>query len=159
MLHLTVEGLKHIEYADNFVVTTYQEALQMNTDAVNSNAHIFINFSNHPSELWSDEQKNSARRLFGGQIVDIPFPQVSASADENALKDLALRCVEKLCSYQPAAVMCQGEFGLTFQIVTLLKEHGIRTVYSCSERKTVERKTDTGTVKTSEFCFVRFRDY
>lgn len=131
----------------------------MNTDADISNAHVFINFSNHPSDLWSDEQKNNARQLFGGQIMDIPFPRVSASANETELKDLALRCVEKLCSYHPAAVMCQGEFGLTYQIVTLLKERGIRTVYSCAERKTVERKTDNGTVKTSEFCFVRFRDY
>ena len=55
--------------------------------------------------------------------------------------------------------MCQGEFGLTYQVVTLLKQKDIHTVYSCSERKTIEKKPDNGTVKTSEFCFVRFREY
>ena len=55
--------------------------------------------------------------------------------------------------------MCQGEFGLTYQLVSLLKEKGIQVVYSCSERKTVEKKTENGTIKASEFCFVKFREY
>ena len=55
--------------------------------------------------------------------------------------------------------MCQGEFGLTFWIVKLLKERGIRVIYSCSERRSEEKMVDVGTIKISEFRFVKFREY
>lgn len=131
-------------------------SVNANTDA---SAPVFINFSNHPACNWSDAQKNAAQALVDGTIIDVPFPQVSASADEAEIVELARSCVRTICDYSPGVVMCQGEFGLTYQIITLLKEQGIRVVYSCSERKTIEKKMDNGTVKTSEFCFVRFRDY
>ena len=121
--------------------------------------NIFINFSNHPSNNWSKKQKKTVSDQYNAHIVDIVFPSVSASADEEEISALAEECVETICRYKPKAVMCQGEFGLTYQVVTLLKQKDILTVYSCSERKTIEKKTDNGTVKTSEFCFVRFRKY
>lgn len=121
--------------------------------------NVFINFSNHPSSNWSKNQKNAVSDQYKAQIVDIAFPLVSASADEEEISVLAKECIETICSHNPKAVMCQGEFGLTYQVITLLKQKGILTVYSCSERKTIEKKTDSGTVKTSEFCFVRFREY
>lgn len=120
---------------------------------------VFINFSNHPSSNWSENQKKAVYDQYHAQIIDIPFPQVSASADEEAICSLAEEYVETICNHNPKVVMCQGEFGLTYQVVTLLKGKGILVVYSCSERKTVEKKTNAGTVKTSEFCFVRFRKY
>ena len=119
---------------------------------------MFLNFSNHASANWSDQQKNAAIAL-GGEIVDVPFPQVSATADEAEIRALAERCADQLCAQHPDAVMCQGEFGLTYSVVTLLKARGVRTVYSCAERNTAERKTENGTLKTVEFCFVRCRDY
>ena len=85
----------------------------------NAETNVFINFSNHHSGNWSEDQKNVIFDQYNAQIVDIAFPQV----------------------------------------ITLLKKKGIRTMYSCSERKTIEKKTDSGTIKTSEFCFVRFREY
>lgn len=121
--------------------------------------NIFINFSNHPSSNWSEIQKKEVYDQYHAQIIDIPFPQVSASVDEEAICSLAEEYVETICNHNPKVVMCQGEFGLTYQVIMLLKRKDILTVYSCSERKTVEKKTDTGTVKTSEFCFVRFRKY
>ena len=120
---------------------------------------IFVNFTNHPSSNWSEEQKSAVREKYNSEIVDVPFPPVSASADESEIKEQASKCVEQICGYAPAAVMCQGEFGLTYQVVNMLKERGVCVVYSCSERRTVEKKTDSGTVKTSEFSFVRFRGY
>lgn len=119
----------------------------------------FINFSNHPSNNWSDEQLDAVHTLTKGAIVDVPFPQVRASANEIDISLLALECLTKICSLHPTVVMCQGEFGLTFAVVRALKEMGIRVVYSCSERRTSEEVTGSGSVKTSEFVFVRFRDY
>ena len=125
----------------------------------NAETNIFINFSNHPSSNWSKNQKNAVSDQYNAQIVDIAFLLVSASVDEEEISVLARECVETICSHNPQAVMCQGEFDLIYQVIMLLKLKGIRTVYSCSERKTIEKKTDSGTIKTSEFCFVRFRDY
>lgn len=126
----------------------------------NSKTGIFLNFSNHPSCNWSNEQMNAAREMIvSGQIMDIAFPQVSGATDEEEVHRIAISSVEMICSYCPTVVMCQGEFGLTYQIVTLLKEKGIKTVYSCSERRTIETRTNTGTEKLSVFCFVRFREY
>ena len=119
----------------------------------------FINFSNHPSNNWSDEQLDAVHTLTKGAIVDVPFPQVCASADEIDISLMALECLTKICSLHPTVVMCQGEFGLAFAVVRALKEMGIRVVYSCSERRTSEKATESGSVKTSEFVFVRFRDY
>lgn len=119
----------------------------------------FINFTNHPSSSWSKEQIKAVREKYDSEIIDLSFPPVSASADESEIKEQAMKCAEGICGYAPAAVMCQGEFGLTYHVVNMLKKRGTRVVYSCSERRTVEKKTDSGTVKTSEFCFVRFREY
>ena len=122
-------------------------------------SNAFVNFSNHTSRNWTQSQMNSAVQLSGGTVVDVAFPQVSATATEEEIKDLANYCFEEIVKYNPKVVMCQGEFGLTFQLVSLLKQHGIRAVYSCSERKVVEQQTENGTIKTAEFCFVKFRKY
>ena len=34
---------------------------------------VFVNFSNHPSLRWSDEQLKVARQQYG-EIIDVPFP-------------------------------------------------------------------------------------
>lgn len=120
---------------------------------------IFINFSNHPSDNWSTKQKAAVSDLYDSEILDVPFPAVNAAADESEIERLAIKCVEVICEYHPVAVLCQGEFGVTYHVVRLLKKNGIRAVYACSERRTIEKKTDEGTVKTSEFHFVRFREY
>ncbi len=123
------------------------------------NTDVFINFSNHCSSNWSEAQLKAEKSLAGGQIVDIQFPEVDSSGDESYIKELALKYVNIICDYKPCVVMCQGEFGLTFQVVSLLKKRNICSVYSCSERVTIEQKTDTDTIKTSNFQFVRFREY
>ena len=99
--------------------------------------NVFINFSNHPSSNWSENQKKAVYDQYQAQIIDIPFPQVSAFADEGEIRSLAEQCVETICNHNPKAVMCQGEFGLTYQVITLLKRKGILTVYSCSERRLI----------------------
>lgn len=37
---------------------------------------MFINVSNHPSSKWSQAQKDAA----GGEILDIPFPNINPRA-------------------------------------------------------------------------------
>lgn len=122
--------------------------------------NIFVNLSNHPSLKWCQEQKAAVNTIVpNAQIVDYPFPSVSSSLSETQIIKLAEHLADEISSLEPSAVMCQGEFGLTFCLVTILKKKGIKTVYSCSERRTTERQTERGTEKVSTFIFVKFREY
>lgn len=121
---------------------------------------VFVNFSNHPSCKWSEEQRNAANALVPKmEIVDLAFPAVDSEMDEAGIQTLTKSIVDKIMRYHPAVVMCQGEFGLTYSIVNMLKKRGVKVVYSCSERKTIEKQTTNGTEKLSVFSFVRFREY
>lgn len=114
---------------------------------------VFVNFSNHPSARWSREQTEAASRY--GRLVDLPFPAVEAKADEEAVRCLAERYVERILACHPAAVLCQGEFCLTFLVVSALKAQGITVLAACSERIVAEH----GDKKEVVFRFERFREY
>lgn len=127
---------------------------------MNTQKNYFINLSNHPSEGWNSKQLQCVFDMAPNtEIIDIGFPSVDSKADENEIKELSAKLVNTIVAYNPIAVMCQGEFGLTYCIVTMLKKKNIKVVYSCSERKTIEKQTDAGTEKVSVFSFVRFRNY
>lgn len=118
----------------------------------------FINLSNHPSDRWEDKQKEAAQQW--GTIVDYPFPAVDAQSSTQDIKELAKTIVIDILKKNPAAVMCQGEMTLTYQLVKLLKEQGITVLAACSERKISETILPDGTYeKKAIFQFVRFREY
>ncbi len=158
-----------IENADRFIADIQNRLSEIPTDAqieqelhklLGGNRRNFINFSNHPSERWSEEQKQAAQELApDGVIVDVPFPQVAADADETKIEELAEEYLDTIEKQSPAAVMCQGEFGLCYAMIRRLKEKGIRVVYSCTERRAVERITENGVEKVSIFQFVKFRNF
>ena len=120
---------------------------------------IFVNFSNHPSSRWSDEQLKVARQQYG-EIVDVPFPSLDPCMDERAIAEIGEDCIEKILKLSPRAVMCQGEFTLTFYVVNRLINKGISCVSACSERSSVEVMQEDGSVrKESLFLFRGFRKY
>ena len=47
----------------------------------------FINHTNHPSARWEEAQRCAAEAY--GVIADIPFPQIPADWDEDAVRRLA----------------------------------------------------------------------
>ena len=114
---------------------------------------IFINFTNHPSEKWGDKQLSAAKEY--GDVVDIPFPEVSPAATKEEIYDLALKCVNKIVELRPAAVLCQGEFTLCYSVITGLKEKGIKVMAACSRRMV----QDTENGKITVFVFEGFREY
>lgn len=114
----------------------------------------FVNFSNHPSEKWSKEQMDAALQL-GKEIADIPFPAVSPEASEEEIMELAKQLADKILKQYPTAVMCMGEFNLSYQVIKILKEHGIRVVAACTERNMREENGE----RIYRFCFVKFREY
>lgn len=118
----------------------------------------FINFTNHPSRFWSKEQYSEALK-YGNVIKDIPFPNVSASAGEGEIFQLAQKYAKEIGEESPSAVLCQGEFTLAYQVITILARSDILVMAACSERLVQEEHADDKTVKHAEYKFVRFRKY
>ena len=119
---------------------------------------IFVNHTNHPSIDWSEPQLAAARSY--GDIVDLPFPNVSPDYSTAEVTSLAQKFFVDICDLKPAAVLCQGDFSYTFAMVNLLKAAGIVTLAATSQRIVTEAKTPGGsTQKVSLFEFVRFREY
>ena len=120
---------------------------------------MFVNFSNHPSSRWSEEQLKTARQEYG-EIVDVPFPALDPCMDEKAIAEIGEDCIEKILKLSPCAVMCQGEFTLTFYVVKRLMNKGISCISACSERSSIEVMQEDGSVrKESLFLFRGFRKY
>lgn len=122
---------------------------------------VFVNFSNHPEIHWTEEQRTAALLEFhADQICDYPFPGVRADLDEEEVEKLAEKCTEGILKLNPVAIMIQGEFGLSYAVITKIKEKGIPAVYACSERNVRMIKDEEGTEKKEVvFRFVRFRRY
>ena len=119
---------------------------------------MFINLSNHPSEKWDTKQKEAAALY--GEVVDLPFPQIPADADEQYVDELSTTYCDFVLEHDHPVVMVQGEFTFTYLVIKKLKEHGIAVITSCSERQTKEWVDETGRqIKQNVFEFVRFRRY
>ena len=114
---------------------------------------IFINFSNHPSNLWDEEQKAAAQQY--GEIVDYAFPEISSVSTEKEIEQKADEISVDIISKNPAAVMCQGEYTLCYLVIAKLIASGIKTLASCTERVV----SIEGNKKISIFRFVKFREY
>ena len=118
----------------------------------------FINFSNHPSILWNSKQRSAAEEY--GDIIDLPFPSVSATASEKQIAEMADIWVDKIMELHPTAVLCQGEFTLSFAVIDRLLHLNILVLSACSDRHSKETILDGGTTKKNvEFDFVKFRRF
>lgn len=119
---------------------------------------MFINLSNHPSSDWSEEQLNAAEQ-YGVDIVDMPFPVVTAIAGEEDISSLAKEYAEMMISrYDPRQDVfhVMGEMCFSFALIRLLQQAGFVCVASTSER--IVREEEPGH-KEVFFNFVRFRQY
>ena len=114
---------------------------------------VFINFTNHPSGGWGEEQMLEAKRY--GEVIDLTFPEVDPYGDKKYVTKLAEKYTERLLKMHPAVVLCQGEFCLVYQVVAGLKEKGVKVVAACSERIVEEQDGK----KVSVFGFRGFREY
>lgn len=118
---------------------------------------MFINFTNHPSANWDQKQRKEAQTY--GEIQDVPFPIVPPSASQAEVHQIARDYAEKILSYHPDAVLCQGEFTLAFQVITLLKKEKIKVLAATSERRAVETCENGATKRSLIFAFEQFREY
>ena len=119
---------------------------------------VFINCTNHPAKKWSKEQTKAAEEY--GRIVDIRFPEVDPAWTAEQVHAEAERICREIDGYCVGAVMCQGEFTLTYSIVSRLKKKGITVLAACSRRRTEEMLNDDGTIqKKVIFSFEGFREF
>lgn len=118
---------------------------------------MFLNFSNHPSSLWGQEQTKAAEQF--GELMDLPFPQVAADMTSKEVIRLAEAYTDQILKKHPDCVLCQGEFCLSWHVIDRLKKAGVLVVAACSERMTEEVYIEAGTEKKSVFRFVQFRAY
>lgn len=121
---------------------------------------ILLNLSNHPHSTWSERQLQAARDLFG-EIIDIAFPVVDPTLDEEGIEQLACEYLSKITEIaadknETPVVHLMGEYTFTFALANKLKTEGIEVLVSTSERQT-EMNPDGS--KTIRFDFVRFRKY
>lgn len=114
---------------------------------------IFVNFTNHPSDVRTEKQREEALKY--GEIIDIKFPKVKASGSREYIEVLAEENVRQILEYSPAAVLCQGEFCLAYHVIRKLKEKGIVVLAACSERIVTESENK----KEVTFVFEQFREY
>ncbi len=119
---------------------------------------MFINYTNHPSDLWDERQLTAAKEY--GEVLDIPFVNVSPTATTEEVERLAEQQVALILSKAPDAVLCQGEMTLTYHMVRLLKKSGIRALCACCERITTDYVSKDGQCeKRSVFKFISLREY
>ena len=119
---------------------------------------LFLNFTNHPYENWSDEQKKAAQKI--GEVKDLPFPTISPYLSADQIVELANSNIEKIVEMSPCCVLCQGESVFSALMAFILTSKNIKTVSAVSVRSALEYQDENGrTVKKSIFEFCGFREY
>lgn len=119
---------------------------------------IFFNHTNHPSDKWSAEQKLAAENF--GKVIDMPFPEIPPDFNTAEVREMVIKNLNEILKFEPAAVLCQGEFNYTVAMVEELKKRNIEVMAATSERivSAIQEK-DGSTKRVSIFKFVRFRQY
>lgn len=151
---------KRIKDKTNNFISTITNILYPSTSTTDEqspdNSRLFLNLTNHPSALWEAKQLAAAGQY--GTVEDMPFPDISPEATDRELLDLAEKTAEEILQKAEGADLTlhvMGEMSFTYRLVSLLKAEGITCVASTSERIAEEQDG----VKTSEFRFVKFREY
>lgn len=116
---------------------------------------MLLNISNHPSNKWSKQQKDTAIKQFG-TAQDLPFPQIPPEASSDDVCKLVEAYVSKVRESDANVVHVMGEMTFTCALVNALQAIGIPCIASTTRRQVLEE--DDGK-KTSIFEFVQFRSY
>lgn len=129
---------------------------------------MLINLSNHPYDTWSKEQKETAKQQFG-EVVDMPFPNIPADANEDYVMKLAVDYgikienileppgqADNILRLHEDGVHLMGELTFCFALVDYLgSDLGI--FYASTTERNVTYDKDGK--KIVDFKFVKFRKY
>ena len=124
---------------------------------IDAKPSIFVNLSNHPYTLWSQEQIDAASKY--GDIIDVTFPAISPNESSDEISNLVEKyanMMKEQSQYFNITVHVMGEMTFTYAFVSQLKQIGISCIASTTDRNTF---TTLDGKKVSEFKFVQFRKY
>lgn len=119
---------------------------------------MFINLSNHPSNLWDNNQLSSAQTY--GEIKDIAFPVISPEWSTEQVAEIVKFYFRKInlelsTVKKTSAIHIAGEPVFCFLLIQSLLKEGYTVLTSTTERTVIEE----GNTKTSVFKFIKFREY
>lgn len=119
---------------------------------------VFVNYSNHEFNTWSEQQLAAARSL--GDLKYRPFPEIDPTWDAEQIKGFALEKAKELMAEYPdnqqVVFHIQGEMTFLFALIQVLLQNGYRCLASTTKRFD-QRLPDGRIVKN--FQFWDFRDY
>ena len=134
--------------------------LRVEAEARKGGLMSFVNFTNHSSAKWGEAQVEAAKEY--GTIVDVPFPAVDPLSTKEEIRTLAEKSVEEILKASPSVVMAQGEFTLTFAVVNMLQQKGVKCVVACTRRRSdeeIQQLAAAGLTREGMFAFMGFREY
>jgi hypothetical protein len=117
------------------------------------------------SHSLTDAQKKDAKNMGVADFVTLPdklqylWSNVPSEMDD--IKEYAKPFCEFIDTHANEGdfVLIQGDFGLTYNLVSYAKQKGLIPVYSTTKRKAKEIIKNGKVSKISEFKHVRFRKY
>lgn len=118
---------------------------------------MLINYSNHPSNLWPENQHSQAIKQFK-LILDEPFPYIDPTANTSQLQTLAnseFQRIHNKYKHSNYAMHIMGEHTYIFLIIQLFLHHNIPCFASTTHRITTQQNN----IKQSQFQFIQFRPY
>ena len=126
-------------------------------------AKIF-NVTNHTA---TEMQINDAKRMLGVvECVDLPESLKKRWGEVPPETDSVVAFVQPVLDWlgqvasKDDVVWAQGEWGATVCVLQWCRTHGVRCVYSTTERVATEKHAEDGSVAmTHQFRHVRFRDF
>lgn len=118
---------------------------------------MLVNFSNHPSGKWSDEQKNAALNQFGN-VIDYPFPEIDPEASSSVVQRLAKQYFQKITQEftENISIHVMGELTFCYNFICECDKHSIDCFASTTNRTVINNENG---IKTTVFSFVGFRKY
>lgn len=118
---------------------------------------MLLNLTNHPSEKWSQAQRDAAIKQFGS-IMDMPFPKIDPALSLTKVQVLANTIFEEivLLNLSDLSVHIMGEFTFCYSLIRKMENAGIKC-YASTTIRTFVMNADGS--KTSVFNFHSFRPY
>lgn len=118
---------------------------------------VFINFSNHPSNIWSKKQLEETRQY--GEIIDIHFPNIEPYLNKKDILDMVDDYFKLIISYKDKdeiIVHIMGEMTFCFALIERLKQNNIKCIASTNQRIV---NTISSNKKETIFEFCTYREY
>ena len=140
----------------------FEKIVAISPFTFNKSSSGFLNLSNHPISQWSEEQKQAAKNLRCGDLLEFPggLPLIPANAKIADVEKIAETIFKEVNKLNIAAAYVAGEFTLTYILVSQLEASDVRCFVATADQSCNEVLQDDGSSsKQSVFKFVSWQSY